>query len=125
MRVEVSPMNASLLRKLFGNENRWSGPCVVILDAIADVQSISNDSIVQGGLKSFAPRLITGRIAADAVRLLPEQEAMLLVQKTVIRQQTGEDILKQELVIVDVTHVVAIEFADLGSLSLLGVAPPS
>src|SRR5438309_2088297 len=69
MRAGGSLMNVKLLGKLFGIDGRWSGPCTVIVDADADVQSISNDSIVQGGMKSFAPRLITGRVTADAVRL--------------------------------------------------------
>ena len=117
-------MNANLLGKLFGTDGRWSGPCVVILDADADVHAVGNDSIVQGGLKSFAPRLITGRLVADAVRLMPDAEALLLVQKTVIRQQTGEDILKQALLVVDTNHVAAVEFAGLGALSTLGISPP-
>ena len=33
------PMKASLLEKLFGNGGQWSSPCVVILDADADVQT--------------------------------------------------------------------------------------
>jgi len=117
-------MNPNLLAKLFGADGRWSGPCRVILDANADVQSISNDSFVQGGLKNFAPRLITGRVAADAVRLLPDQQALLLVQTTVIRQGTGEDIVKRSMLVVDTGHVAAIEFPDLGSLSALGIDPP-
>ena len=117
-------MNPNLLAKLFGADGRWCGPCRVILDANADVQSISNDSFVQGGLKNFAPRRITGRVAADAVRLLPDQQALLLVQTTVIRQGTGEDIVKRSMLVVDTGHVAAIEFPDLGSLSALGIDPP-
>ncbi|MFL5340138.1 MAG: hypothetical protein ACJ8F7_08295 [Gemmataceae bacterium] len=117
-------MNVKLLGKLFGTDGRWSGPCTVIVDADADVQSISNDSIVQGGMKSFAPRLITGRVVADAVRLLPEEGALLLVRTTVIRQSTGEDIVKQSLQVVDVPHVAAVEFAGLTALANLGVPPP-
>ena len=124
MRAEGPLMNADLLRKLFGTDGRWSGSCTVIVDADADVQAISNDAIVHGGLKSFAPRLITGRIAVDAVRLVADQGALLLVKTTIIRQQTGEDIIKQALMVVDLTHVVAIEFAGLEALAELGVAPP-
>jgi hypothetical protein len=117
-------MNAQLLTKLFGTDGRWCGGCTVILNAEANIQPISNDVIVTGGIKSFAPRLITGRIAADAVKLLPEMSTLLLIQKTVIRQQTGDDLIKRTLSIVDVNHVVAIEFAELDALDRLGVAAP-
>ena len=46
------------------------------------------------------------------------------LHKTVIRQQTGEDILKQALYIMDVGHVAAIEFAGLAALAALGVPAP-
>lgn len=118
-------MNAQVLAKLFGTDGRWGRGCTVILDADANVQNIGSDAIVTGGVKSFAPRLITGRVVADAVKLLPELSTLLLVQRTVIRQQTGDDLLKQTLVIVDLDHVVAVEFPDLAALDRLGVAAPS
>ena len=117
-------MNAALLAKLLGTDDRWNGPCTVILDADAHVQSTGSDSIVSGGLKSFAPRLITGRVPADAVRLLADQTALLLVQTQTIRQSTGDDIVRQTLLVVDAAHVAAIEFADLAALARLGVQPP-
>ena len=55
---------------------------------------------------------------------MPEQSALLLIQKTVIRQTTGDDLVRQTLLIVDAGHVAAIEFAELGALELLGVPPP-
>ena len=117
-------MNATLLAKLFGTDGRWSDACTVILDADANVQHTGTDSIVQGGLKSFAPRLITGRVPADAVRFLPEHSALLLVQNIIIRQPTGDDTIKKTLLIVDAAHVAAIECADLAALTRLGVPPP-
>jgi len=117
-------MNAQLLTKLFGADGRWNGACTVIINADANVAPIGNDAIVTGGLKSFAPRLITGRIQADAVKFAAELSSLLLIQKTVIRQQTGDDLIKQTLSIVDVDHVAAIEFAELGALDRMGIAPP-
>lgn len=117
-------MDAGLLAKLFGTDGRWRGPCTVILDSEATVQATGTDSIVQGGVKMFAPRLITGRVAADAVLMMPDRSALLIVRREVIRQQTGEDIVKQSLWVTDPAHVAAVEFADLGSLSALGVTPP-
>lgn len=118
-------MNGQLLTKLFGTSGKWSGACTIILNADANVQTLSNDSIIQGGLKSFAPRLITGRVVADTVRLLPEDTALLAVQKTVIRQQTGDDLVRHTLVVIDTEHVAAIEFPDLASLKQLEIAPPN
>jgi hypothetical protein len=117
-------MDASLLSMLFGTSKPWHGPCTVIVDAEASVQTIGTDSIVQGGTKLFAPRLITGRVSADAVRLLPNNNALLLVRKLVIRQHTGEDIINHQLIIVDTAHVVAVEFSDLNPLTALRVDPP-
>lgn len=117
-------MDASLLASLFGADGRWSGPCTVILDADANIQSIGNDAIVQGGVKAFSPRLITGRIAADHVMLLPDQRALLLVKRLVVRQSTGEDQVNHTLQIVDVNHVAAVEFDRLDMLTRLGVSVP-
>ena len=117
-------MNAALLSKLFGTDGRWSSACTVVLDADANIQITGTDAIVQGGLKSFAPRLITGRVPVDAARYMPDQSALLLIQRQVIRQTTGDDIVRQTLLIVDIGHVAAIEFADLRALELLGVPPP-
>jgi len=117
-------MNATLLSKLFGANGRWGPACTVVLDADANVQVSGTDAIVQGGLKSFAPRIITGRVHVDAIRYMPEHSALLLIQKTVIRQTTGDDLVRQTLLVVDAAHVAAIEFAELGALELLGVPPP-
>src|SRR5437762_14253326 len=92
-------MNAALLAKLFGSDGRWSAACTVVLDADANVQVTGTDAIIQGGLKSFAPRLITGRVHADAVRYMPENGALLLVQTVGIRQTTGDDPMRQTMMV--------------------------
>ena len=117
-------MDAGLLVKFFGTDSAWKGPCVVILDAEATVTVTGQDSIVTGGVKMYAPRLTSGRIAADAVCLLPNQSTLLVVQQLVNRQQTGEEQKRQILTVVDTKHIVALEFADLSPLELLGVPEP-
>ena len=57
-------MHAGLLSKLFGSERQWRGPCTVVLDAAASIQTSGADSIVHGGTKVYAPRMISGRVAA-------------------------------------------------------------
>jgi hypothetical protein len=117
-------MNARLLGKYFGAEKQWKGPCVVVLTADAAIQSIGADSIMQGGAKAYAPRLISGRVIADSACLLAEEHAILLVQTQRIRQATGEDLTQQTLLVVDLTHVAAVEFPDASPLAALGVKPP-
>jgi hypothetical protein len=117
-------MNARLLAKFFGTDRQWQGPCVVVLDAEATIQATGADSIVQSGTKVYAPRLISGRVAADAVCLLADEEALLLVQAQRIRQATGEDHHQQTLTVVNLRHVAAVEFPDLKPLAAFGVAPP-
>ncbi|HEV3145892.1 MAG TPA: hypothetical protein VGZ47_18550 [Gemmataceae bacterium] len=118
-------MNAGLLSSLFGSGGRWSGPCTLIVSADASAEAIGSDSIVQGGQKFYAPRLITGRIVADAVRLLPEQTALIAVRRHVIRQSAGDDRSEFTMIVVNTDDVVAVEFRDLRSLSALGIQPPS
>ncbi len=117
-------MDASLLAMLFGTDGRWSGPCVVILDAEANVQTTGSDAIVQGGVKVFAPRLITGRIPATHVRLLPDLSALLVVQRYVVHQNTDADLIRHTLLVVDIGHVAGVEFDNLDVLATLGVQPP-
>jgi len=117
-------MHAGLLSKLFGTDKQWRGPCVVILDAAASIQVAGTDSIVQSGAKTFAPRLISGRVAADAACLLPEEQTLLLVQTQRIRQATGEDQYQQTLLAVALAHVAAVEFPDLTLLRGLGLSEP-
>src|SRR5262245_44382402 len=117
-------MHAGVLQRYFGSDRQWRGPCVVVLDAEASIQTTGSDSILQSGMKSFAPRLISGRVAADAACLLAEESALLLVQAQRIRQATGEDQHHQTLLVVDLAHVAAIEFTTLDALRAFGVPEP-
>ena len=118
-------MNAGLLAKLFGTDRRWHGPCIVVLDADASIQATGNDSIVNSGTKMYSPRLISGRVAADAACLLADDGALLLLQTHKIRQATGHDITRQTLVFVSIPHVAAVEIEGLAPLKLLGLTEPA
>jgi len=118
-------MDAGLLVKFFGNEGEWFGACVVILDADAGIKTSGPDSILSGGVKSYAPRLVSGRVQADAVCLLPDQTALLTVQQVRVKQSTGEISTKQTLTVIDPRHVVAIEFNDFSALDALGISVPA
>jgi hypothetical protein len=117
-------MNISLLNRLFGEELYWQGPCTIVLDAEAAVQSLGADSIGASATKSYAPRLVSGRITADAACLMAGGEALLAVQQQKVRQSSGEEVIKQTLNILDPAHVVAVEFYDTSALEKLGITPP-
>lgn len=117
-------MNAALLGKLFGHEQRWTGPCTVIVDAEAAVQALGVDSIVGGGAKSYAPRMVSGRLAADSVCLTQDGSALLIVQYHKVRMNTGEEKFQQTLIIADASRIAAIEFLDTSVLANLGLTPP-
>jgi len=117
-------MNAKLLSRYFGADRKWRGSCVVVLTAEAAIQSTGSDSILQGGAKSYAPRLISGRVPADTACLLADENALLLVQTQRIRQATGEDLTQRTLLVVDLDHVAAVEFPDVEPLAAFGVGPP-
>jgi len=118
-------MDSGLLKTLFGPTVTWHGSCVVLVDAESSVRAAGQDSIVAGGTKSYAPRVTSGRVHADAVCYFADFNALLIVQRTKGRQHTGEDILNQTLVVVDVNHVVGVEFDGLDRLAALGLpAPP-
>ena len=117
-------MHAGLLAKLFGTDRRWRGPCTVVVDADASIQTTGVDSIVQSGVKVFAPRLISGRVSADSACLLPDESALVLVQAHRIRQATGEDLHQQTVILVDLDHIAAIEFPDSTGLRGLNLEPP-
>ncbi len=118
-------MDAALLSKLFGPEADWHGPCTVVVDAAAAVVPVGPDSFGSSANKQYAPRLVSGRIAADAVAWLPDHRALLLTQQVRIRQAGNEDILNQSLTVVDAAHVVAVEFADTDALAGLGLPVPA
>jgi hypothetical protein len=117
-------MNAKLLGKYFGADRQWRGPCIVIVTANASIQTTGSDSILQGGTKSYSPRLISGRIQADSACLFPDEKALFLIQMQRIRQATGEDITLRTLIVVNLEHVVAIEFPDIEPLAAFGMEPP-
>jgi hypothetical protein len=118
-------MDAGLLVKLFGQEQHWHGPCTVVVDANAAIQNIGTDSIVSAGTKMYSPRLISGRIIADSVCLLADNSALLLIQQQRLRQQTGDEVVKQTLTIVSIAHIVSLEFCDTGPLLTLGLPAPA
>ena len=119
-------MHPGLLLKLFGNTHQWHGPCTVMLDADATIQTSGSDSIVNAGIKNYAPRLISGRVAADAVCYMPGEQALVLVQFNRIRQSGGEDQIKPTYYVADQSHVAAVEFSEGSLLETLGLtAPPS
>jgi hypothetical protein len=119
-------MDAGLLTKLFGRDQQWQGPCTVILDADATIQMSGTDAIASGGAKLYAPRTVSGRIAADSACLMQDGSAILMIQQVRVRQPTGEEIVKQTLTVADPRSVVAIEFAETVPLALqaLGLAAP-
>lgn len=118
-------MDSTLLSKLFGPDAAWHGPCSVVVDAAAAVAPVGPDSFGSSANKQYAPRLVSGRVAADAVAWLPDHRALLLTQLHRIRQASHEDILKQSLTIVDASHVVAVEFDDTDMLAVLGLPVPA
>ena len=81
-------------------------------------------AIVQGGVKAYSPRLITGRVQADQALLLPNHNALVLMKRTVHRQGTSEDSVQNMLQIVDVGHVAAVEFDRVDVLAKLGLSAP-
>jgi hypothetical protein len=117
-------VDAGLLEKLTGGNRQWSGPCVVVLDAEASVKTPGPDSIVAGGQKSYAPRFASGRIEADTCCLLKEHGALAMVAQQSYKDGTGAIKMRQTLVVADLDHVVAVEFARLTPLKALGVEPP-
>jgi len=118
-------MDIGFLQKLFGVEQHWHGPCTVVVEADASIQNAGTDAIVGGGAKAYAPRIISGRINADAICLLKDGAALLIIQQQRIRQPTGEEIIKQSLTATDPTHVVAVEFLDTSPLTTLGLPVPA
>jgi hypothetical protein len=117
-------VDAGFLEHLLGGSRTWSGPCVVILDADAAVRTPGPDSIVTGGQKSYAPRVSTGRLSADAVLLLKEEGVLLVVEQLRVKDHIGQTQLKQTLCVADAAHVVGIEYDHVGVLKVLGVPPP-
>ena len=117
-------MNAALLNKIFGRDQQWHGPCTVLMHGEAAIATQGVDSLLGGGTKQYAPRVISGRIVADAVCLLQDGSALLLIQQQKTKQSTGEEQVKQLLTVADTAFVMGVEFPDTGSLAVLGVNAP-
>jgi hypothetical protein len=117
-------VDAGFLERLLGGSRTWSGPCTVILDAAAAVSTPGPDSIITGGQKSYAPRVASGRLTADTVLLLKDEQVLLAVEEVRFKDATGQNRVKKTLAVVDVRHIVGVEFGNLGYLKLLGVGPP-
>lgn len=117
-------MNAGLLVKLFGREQRWMGACTIVMNGEATIIQQGTDSIVGGGAKNYAPRLVSGRIAADAVCLLQDASALIIIQQSKHRAPTGEEKITQVMTVADAASVIAIEFGDTAALPGLGLSAP-
>jgi len=117
-------MNSAILAKIFGRDQTWHGPCTVLMHGEASVASHGVDSLLGGGHKQYAPRVISGRVPADAICLTPDGLTLLIVQQQKIKQSTGEEVVKQTLTIADTAFVMGVEFMDTGNLALLGINPP-
>jgi hypothetical protein len=119
-------MDIGLLKKLFGAEQQWQGACTVILNAEATIYSVGTDAIVTGGAKNWAPRIISGRVNAEAVSLLKDSSALVLLQQQRTKTATGEENVKHTLTLADPAHVVAVEFTDAvpHALQAVGMSLP-
>lgn len=118
-------MTANLLAQLFGPKPTWQGPCVIVLNAPASAVPAGPDSLAQAGAKVYAPRVVSGRVQADAVCYLPEQQALAITTTLRIRHASGDEVSRTSSLIVDASHVAAVEYAGLDVLKKLGLpAPP-
>jgi len=117
-------VDAGFLEQLIGQSRTWAGPCVVILDAAASINTPGPDSIIVGGQKNYAPRVPTGRLPADAVMLLKEDGVLIVVEQQYLKDNTGQTKVKRQLTVVDVNWVVGVEYANISPLKALGVPDP-
>lgn len=117
-------MDAAFLERLLGGNRTWANACVVILDADASVKAPGPDSIATGGIKTYAPRVSSGRLLADNVCLLKDENVLLVIEQVRHKDAVGESHVKQTLTVVDVAHVVALEFDHSSALKALDVGPP-
>jgi hypothetical protein len=117
-------VDAGFLERLLGGSRSWTGPCTVILDADAAVSTPGPDSVVAGGQRNYAPRVACGRLTADTVFLLKDEGVLLAVEEVRFKDATGQSKVKKTLAVLDVGHIVAMEFNNLAHLKLLGVPNP-
>jgi hypothetical protein len=118
-------MDTKVLGKLFGNQQHWHGCCTVIVDGDAGVLAIGADSIGSSATKTYAPRLVSGRVVADAACYIPELSALVTLQQQKVRHGPNEETLKQSITVIDVAHVIAVEFSDTTHLGALGLNAPA
>jgi len=117
-------MDSGLLKKLFGPSGQWHGACVLMVDADTTIKTMGPDSIGAGGSKAYSPRIPSGRVQCDAICYHAEHNALFTVQVARAKQSTGEDILIKTLSILDVNHIVGVEFEGMAMLELLGIDHP-
>jgi hypothetical protein len=118
-------MNSALLQKMFGTESRWQGPCTLILDADAAVQTLGADNIGPSAIKQYAPRLISGRVPADLVSWTPDGSALLAIHQHKVPQGAGGgEVIRQTVLVLDPSRIVAVEFPDAAVLAQFGATPP-
>jgi len=117
-------MHVELLGKIFGHDQKWHGPCTLIMDCPAAVATLGVDSLLGGGTKQYAPRMVSGRLPADHVCLLEGGQALVFLQQHKIRHPSGEEVVKQTLTVADAAHVVAVEFSDTRLLEALNLSMP-
>ena len=120
-------MDVGLMRKIFGATQEWYGACTVIIDGEVTVQAVGTDAIGVGGAKFYAPRTISGRIAAEAVCMLKDGSSLVLLQQQRSKSATGEEVIKQTLTVTAPEHVGAVEFTDAVPVVLqtLGLSMPA
>ncbi|MSR55481.1 MAG: hypothetical protein EXS09_19675 [Gemmataceae bacterium] len=117
-------MDSALLKKLFGPSGQWHGACVIMVDADTTIKTMGPDSIGAGGSKTYSPRIPSGRVQAEAVCYHADHHALFAVQIARTKQSTGEDILVKTLSILDINHIVGVEFEGLALLEHLGMDLP-
>jgi hypothetical protein len=118
-------MDVTLLARVFGSEQRWQGPCTVVVDAEAFIHSVGADAVVSSGSKVYAPRVACGRITAEHVCLMQDNSALVAVQQHRSRLATGEELVKQTVTVIDPASVKALEFLDTSPLTALGLPVPT
>lgn len=117
-------MNVGLLERVLGGDRTWSGPCTVVLDADAMLVSSGPDTILGGGIKSYAPRTATGRIEADSCCLLKADGAVMILRQSTHKDGTGAEQIRQTTLVADSAHVAAVEFAGTDAIKTVGLAVP-
>ena len=117
-------MDIGLLIRLFGESRSWHPACTVIVAADASIKTPGPDHIMGGGNKVYAPRITSGRVTADAVCLLPDQRALLLIQRQRQKMTTGEESVQESVLILDTNQVVGVEFDNTRILRQLGLSAP-